>query len=494
MFSPAILNKFKDWKNSPLQFVNDVIDVTPSEQQIDYLKKVAHSKRVTIRSGHGTGKDASTSWVIMWFMCTRAFAKVACTAPTARQLSDILWSELSKWFRKSKVADEFVIQKDKIFQKDNPKEWWCRAISVSAKASKEEQAETLAGLHGDHLLIVVDEASGVNDPVYIPLEGALTQEDNKVVLIGNMTRNSGYFYESHFHASINKNWEKLHWDSRKSSNVSDEYVKYMLNKYGEESNVFRIRVAGDPPLDDERTFIPLAWAQQCVGLEIEADEEDPLYLSVDVARYGEDKSIVMPRRGMIISPWEEHQKMSTADLGSHILADFREMEADGIAIDEIGVGAGTLDWLRKIPDARKFAFGVNVANASSDKMRWHRLRDELWWRTRENCQKGAYSFPCATKAQEVMSQELCNELSCLLYDYDNNGAYQIESKKQAKLRGVASPNIADALVISEYFNSYAHKVFMTKGKAEAIKRKKEKEKENAMLAGVSDNSQAWMAM
>ena len=263
-------------------------------------------------------------------MCTRAFAKVACTAPTARQLADILWSELSKWFRKSKISSEFVIQKDKIFQKDNPKQWWCRAISVSAKASKEEQAETLAGLHGDHLLIVVDEASGVNDPVYIPLEGALTQEDNKVVLIGNMTRNQGYFYDSHFHSSISKDWEKLHWDSRKSSNVSKEYPIYMAQKYGEDSNVFRIRVAGEPPLDDERTFIPLAWAQQCIGNEIIENEEDPLYLSVDVARYGEDKSIILPRKGMIVKPWEMHQKMSTIELGGHVLADFREMGADGI--------------------------------------------------------------------------------------------------------------------------------------------------------------------
>lgn len=495
MFSPYILDKMREWKNSPIAFVKDNIDVTPSEQQLDYLSKVAKSKRVTIRSGHGTGKDSSTAWVIMWFMCTRAFAKVACTAPTARQLSDILWSELSKWFRKSKVADEFVIQKDKIFQKDNPKEWWCRAISVSAKASKEEQAETLAGLHGDHLLLVVDEASGVNDPVYIPLEGALTQEDNKVVLIGNMTRNQGYFYESHFHPDISRKWTKLHWDSRKSSNVTRDYVEYMLQKYGEESNVFRIRVAGDPPLEDEKTFIPLAWAIQCIDNEIEENEDDPLYLSVDVARYGEDKSIILPRKGYIIKPWTEYQKMSTTELGGHVLADFREMEADGIAIDEIGVGAGTLDWLRKIPEARKFVHGVNVALASSNRNRFHRLRDELWWRTRENCQYARYSFPGSTKVEREMSNELCNELSALFYDFDNNGAYQIESKKAAKLRGIMSPNIADALVNSEHFFSWAHKLFLTKAEIEK-KRRKEIEKRKRMddLIDSGRANQMWMAM
>lgn len=488
MFNPSIVERFKEWKHSPVAFVRDVIDVTPSEQQLEYLNQVAKHKRITIRSGHGTGKDASTAWVIIWFMCTRAFAKVACTAPTARQLADILWSELTKWIRRSKVADELVIQKDKIFQKDNPKEWWCRAISVSAKASKDEQAETLAGLHGDHLLIVVDEASGVNDPVYIPLEGALTSEDNKVVLIGNMTRNKGYFYDSHFHSMIRKKWCKLHWDSRDSTNVSAEYPEFMAEKYGEESNVFRIRVAGDPPLEDEKTFIPLNWALQCMGVEYEEDMDAPLYLSVDVARYGEDKSIVMPRRSMIIKPWEMHQKMSTAELGGHVLADFREMEADGIAIDEIGVGAGTIDWLRKIPEAMRYVFGVNVANSSSDKKRYARLRDELWWRVRENCQKGAYSFPCGNRAEEAMSNELCNELSSLNYEFNNAGAYVLESKKQAKMRGVASPNIGDALAISEYFYDSAQNIFLTKSKVSA-KRKKAND-----FGNDERNEYSWMSM
>ncbi len=488
MFSPHILDRMKEWKASPIAFVNDMIDVTPSAQQLDFLNEVARSKRITIRSGHGTGKDASASWVIMWFMATRAFAKVACTAPTARQLADILWSELSKWFRKSKIADEFVIQKDKIFQKDNPKEWWCRAISVSAKASKEEQAETLAGLHGDHLLLVVDEASGVNDPVYIPLEGALTQEDNKVVLIGNMTRNKGYFYDSHFHPNISKVWKKLHWDSRESTNVSPEYPEYMAEKYGEESNVFRIRVAGDPPLEDEKTFIPLAWALSCIDNDLEENEDDPTYLGVDVARYGEDKSIILPRKGLVINPWDEFQKMSTAELGGHVLASMREMDAEGAAIDEIGIGAGTIDWLMKIPEAKNFVFGVNVANSSSDQSRWARLRDELWWKVRENCQKGAYSFPSKTKAERDMSNELCDELSSLLYEFNNNGAYKLEGKKQAKLRGTASPNIADAVAISEYFYSVAHILFNRKIKVRN-KKKRPWDKEKTR----SKSKQGWMA-
>lgn len=462
-----IMEKLKAWRQSPLQFVDDCIDATPSDQQAQALYLFNKTKRMTIRSGHGTGKDATASWLIMYFLTTRPYAKVVCTAPTNRQLADILWSELSKWIRKSRLADEFVIQKDKVFHKHAPKEWWARAVSPSVKASKEEQAETLAGFHGDHLLIVADEASGIPDPVYIPLEGALTQEDNRVLLIGNMTRNQGYFYDSHFDPKLSTPWTKLHWDSRESTNVLPSYVEYMREKYGEESNVFRIRVIGDPPLDSENTLIPLAWALQCIDNEYEIAEDEPIYLGVDVARYGEDKSIILPRKGNRIYPWDSFQGMNTIDLGARVMSTFSDMDALGVACDEIGVGAGVTDWLQKRPGGYKTVFGVNTANVSSDKTKYSRLRDELWYAMREKCMRKNYWFPGATEKERVLSNELCNELSCLTYELAGS-AIKVESKKQAKLRGVASPNIADALALTEYFSSSAYQIW---SKAEKRRKK-----------------------
>ena len=453
-----ILQRLKTWKDSPLQFTTEAIGAVPSDQQADALHRFPKVKRMTIRSGHGTGKDATASWLIAWFLSTRPYAKVVCTAPTNRQLADILWSEISKWIRKSKFSEEFVIQKDKIFHKDAPKEWWARAVSPSVKASKEEQAETLAGFHGDHLLIVVDEASGIPDPVYIPLEGALTQEDNKVLLIGNMTQNRGYFYDSHFHPQISANWERLHWDSRHSTNVTPEYVTYMKEKYGEDSNVFRIRVAGDPPRDSENTLIPLAWALQCIGNKTEIAEDEPIYLGVDVARYGEDWSIILPRKGLRIYSWDKFQGMNTIDLGSRVMANFIDMGADGIACDEIGVGAGLTDWLQKRPGGTGTVFGVNTAMSSSDKDKYVRLRDELWSLMREKCMRQQYWFPGDTAAERELSNELCNELASLTYELQGS-AIKVEAKKKAKLRGIASPNIADALALTEYFSSTAHLIW-----------------------------------
>jgi phage terminase large subunit len=377
-----------------------------------------------------------------------------CTAPTARQLNDILWSEISKWMRDSAIQEEFVIQSDKIFHKGAPKEWWARAVSPSVKADPADQAETLAGFHGDHLLIVVDEASGVEDPVFIPIEGAMTQEDNRVMLIGNPTKNKGYFHDTQFHAEIKKNWFRLHWDSRDSQNVKAEYPTYMANKYGVDSNVFRIRVAGEPPLEDERTLIPLFWAEQCIGKEIEVADEEPIYLGVDVARFGEDRSIVLPRHGLRILPWLSFQGMNTITLAGHIIQTYEEVTAEGCAVDVIGVGAGTADYLRK--QRMKGLFDVNVSWASSDPLKYALLRDELWWRVREKCMYGYYSFPDVKIPGETLTlgQEMANELASPYYEFNRNGAVKVESKKDMKKRGIASPNIADALCITEYFYKY----------------------------------------
>lgn len=485
-----VLKKLKEWKQSPLLFVTECIQAQPSDQQAEALVSFGRNKRTTIRSGHGCGKSTTASWLIMWFLCTRAYAKVACTAPTARQLSDILWSELSKWMRKSVIADDFVVQKDKIFNKEAPKEWWCRAISPSVKAGKDEQAETLAGLHGDHLLIVCDEASGIPDPVYVPLEGALTQDDNKVLLIGNMTKNKGYFYDTHFDPKISKNWNRLHWDSRNSTNVTKEMVEYFANKYGIDSNVFRIRVAGEPPLEDERTLISLAWAMQCIGSGVEPDPLEPLYLGVDVARYGDDESVILPRRGLKVYDWDTFNSMNTISLGGHVNMNYNELEASGMAIDEIGVGAGVTDWLQKNGHHRT-CFGVNVACQSSDPTKWHRLRDELWWRVREKCQKGLYNFPDtvvkrAGGVEVVLGEELAEELSSPYYDFDEKGAIVVESKRDMKKRGIRSPNIADALCLTEYFESIAINLWGS-DKAKKVNREARK------LSGTSSMSSSdWM--
>ena len=453
---PHIMEKLVSWRKSPLLFTHECFDWRSKNevtfQQVEALQAVTKERRITIRSGHGCGKDAISALIALWFMSTRVGAKVVVTAPTNRQLNDIFWSELSKWFKRSLLQDEFIHQKDKFFHKSDPKGWWIRIVSPQVSATKDSQAETLAGFHGDHLLIIADEASGIPDPFFIPLEGAMTQEDNIALLIGNMTRNVGYFYDTHFHSKLSKRWHKLHWDSRKSPIVTKDMVQFFEEKYGIDSNVFAIRVAGNPPNEDQNTLISLYDAKECMKNDIEVAEDEPLFISVDVARYGEDDSIIMPRKGLKIFPWDIHRKMNTIDLGGHINQFYQEIDADGLAIDEIGVGAGVTDWLQKHGHIK--CFGVNVAAKSSNISKYDRLRDELWIATRDRCVDHTYDIPDSDEGEE-----LCNELASPTYTFNVHGGYKVESKREMKARGVISPNRADALGISEYFSNVAYRVW-----------------------------------
>jgi hypothetical protein len=160
-----------------------------------------------------------------------------------------------------------------------------------------------------------------------------------------------------------------------------------------------------------------------------------------------------------IDPWESFNGMNTITLGGHILQIYQELEAQGCAIDVIGVGAGVADWLQK--HRLRGLYEVNVTNASSSIAEFDRLRDELWLRVRDNCLHGKYSFPDIKRAGEVLSlgQELASELASVRYDFNKHGGIKVESKKEMRARGVASPNIADALCLSEYFANIATRVF-----------------------------------
>ena len=212
---------------------------------------------------------------------------------------------------------------------------------------------------------------------------------------------------------------------------------------------------------------------------------------MDVARYGEDASVILPRRGPVILPWESYSGINTISLASNALKEYQTMEADGICVDVIGVGAGVVDWLerKRVPGLVE----VNVAEKSSDPTKYRRLRDELWWNVRENCAKSRYSFPDIKPPGETESlgATLANELASVRYEFVGSQLV-VASKKSLKLRGVASPNIADALGISEDMYSLAHMIFPTKTK----KQRKMEERRRFSPAypdGGSSGRLDWMA-
>ena len=188
--------KLRYLRDNPAEFVKQVIGATPEPWQIDALNAIRDGDRVAIRSGHGVGKSAMMSWLILWWLSTRFPAKIAATAPTAHQLDDVLWGEVAKWHRSMVnpfFRDQLEVKNDRVYLKDAPNE----SFAV-ARTARKEQPEAFQGFHSDNMLFLVDEASGVEDIIFEVGEGAMSTQGAKTLMVGNPTRTSGYFYDA-FH-------------------------------------------------------------------------------------------------------------------------------------------------------------------------------------------------------------------------------------------------------------------------------------------------------
>mgnify|MGYP001598310624 CR=1 FL=1 len=403
---------------------------------------------IVVHSGHGTGKTAFAAWVLIHFLVTRAYCKIPCVAPVGPQLKSNLWPEVHLWLRRSPVLREMVQwQAEKIYFKDDEKKVWAAfPRTVNVKAGSDEQAETLAGIHADSMLVVVDEGSGVPDPVFKPLEGGLTGPVNFCLMIGNPTQANGFFADAFMRGG--NDWLVLHWNAEDSPLVQPSQIERMARKYGKSSNAYRIRVLGLPPLASPDTLIPWDWVMKAVGRDLPIDPSQPTTLGIDVGReLGGDDSVIVSRRGAVVQRIATYNGVDTQELAYWCLKEIQETEAAAAAIDVIGWGAGTYDVLKNLAPCAILA--INVSEKAENEDLFFRLRDELWWKMRERFQAGTISIPD--------DKELIGELSVIRYNFSKSAKelIKVESKLELRERSVASPNKADALVLSEYAASFA---------------------------------------
>ena len=470
----------KRWRKHPDIFVREMIGATPTTQQVEGLKLVgsmatakirqfngqemkkprrelARKLGISIRSGHGTGKDAFLAWVYIWLLFCFPYPKGLVTAPTGHQLKDILWSEINKWIRhsgannengKSLLTENLIWQSEKVYMKDAKEEWFVAARTASVKGSEEEQGEALAGMHSDYMILGVDEASGVPRGVFTPLEGALTGKMNFSIMIGNPTKNNGYFFDTH--NEDRERWACLHWNAEESENVTKESCEDKAAKYGKDSNMYRIRVLGEFPHAEPDALIPLDLIQNAVGREFIQDDTVGTVIGVDPARYGDDKTAILIRTGNTIAPIITLDKHDTMEVAGRVATEITDAEPLDTFIDVIGLGAGVYDRLRELGYTVR---AVSVSEKAPTEHKFMKLRDELWWRVRERFENGTISIPD--------DDALIGELSAIKFKYESDGRIKVEGKADMKKRGLKSPDRADALCLTYY---HRDKVYTKEGK------------------------------
>lgn len=425
------------------------------------MQAVVTHKRVSIASCHGPGKDAMASWLILWAMICFPNPRIPCTAPTGHQLYDLLWAEVVKWKGKmlKGLAATIEVKKDRIENIKHPQTWY-----AVARTARPENSEGLQGFHEDNILVVIDEASGVHNLIFEVLEGSMTGRNAMMLLIGNPTQTQGYFYDSHHEDRAR--WYRMTIDYTKSPRVPREYVDSMRKKYGEESNVFRVRVLGLFPKSEDDVTIPFHWVEKAGMRELYRQESASIMIGVDVGRFGGDPSAIVVREGRnLISGDVRYGNEITKTTGWVVLTAKKLAkrlkhpdERIYICVDGVGVGAGVVDLLREIlsenPSYPWIIIDVQAgARATRHDPECERRRDELWWRSREyfRVANPAIAPPKADSTDLIgftkeMRDQLMAELSSPKYEIKTTGKVKVESKADMKKRGLESPNLGDACI------------------------------------------------
>ena len=440
-------------REDPMFFCRHILGVEPWGKQREVLRSLRDHDRVAVRSGHGTGKSFIASAAALWFLYAYYPAKVITTAPTWNQVRQILWSELRRLHGGSRVPLGGKVLEERIRLSEE-----AFAVGIST-----DEAERFQGFHAEHVLVILDEAPGVRAEIWEAAQTLLTGRVGKILAIGNPTRASGPFYECFTEGS---GWRRVCISCLDSPNlrqgrivyprlVTANWIEGRRREWGEGSALWRSRVLGEFPEDEQSLLIPRAWLEAAGkpgAAEKERDTnadnpehagEDALCLGVDVAREGADATVFLLRDGRRVIEAREEHGWSTMRVCGQVVELMRErgIDASRVFIDDTGLGAGVTDRLRELGHAVN---AVICAARADDPAHFLNLRAQMFWRLREALNpEGAQRLRIPPGLTELR-----RELGALTYELTSSGAIKIVDKVSLRGRISGSPNHADALALT----------------------------------------------
>jgi hypothetical protein len=422
----------------------------PEQWQADLLTRIGNglspSQAVleAVASGHGVGKSALVSWIILWALSTATDTRGVVTANTETQLKTKTWAELAKWHRLFVGRDLFKLEATSIFSLDpeHTKTW-----RVDMVAWSERNPEAFAGLHnqGRRVFMIYDEASSIPDVIWETSEGFLTDENTERVWLvcGNPTRSSGRFRSTFDDAR----WYTTQVDAREVSFTNKAQIAAWADAYGDDSDFFRVRVKGVFPRVGALEFISAYAVAEARAREAVAQRFDPLIIGVDVARFGDDETVLVVRKGRDArtTPAVRLRGLDTMSVAARVVELSQHLHADAIFIDGGGVGGGVVDRCRQLRlSVYDVQFGGKASRSDllSQGESYANKRAEIWGATRAWLDAGGAIEDDDTLAEQLVAPT---------YGFNARDEIQLERKEDMKRRGVASPDWADALALTFAF-------------------------------------------
>ncbi len=409
-------------------------DTWQAEQLIRVAEKIKTDPFGTIReataSGHGIGKSTEVAWLIEWAMSTRPDLNGVVTANTLTQLNTKTWRELALWNKRAINGHWFKWTATRFHHVLHPETWF-----VAAVPNTETNSEAFAGLHGQHVLIIYDEASGIPDKIFEVSEGAMTDKRAMWFIYGNPTKNTGKFRDAF---TDDSRWTRRQIDSRTCKMTNKKEISEQLAEYGEDSDFARVRVKGQFPRAGSTQFIASDIVDRAMVFEAayESHFQLPIVLGADVARYGDDTTVIMMRQGRMILEMRPFQELNSMQVAAEIANCIREFRPVANFVDGVGIGAGVIDRLRMLGYD---VIEVVAGEKARDPETYFNKRAEMWDRMKQWLRSAA-DIPNDT--------EMRSALIGIEYGFNEKEQMRMERKQDMKKRGLRSPDEGDALALT----------------------------------------------
>jgi hypothetical protein len=426
----------RKWQRDILCSIRD--HIADNQGKIDF-----DTFRMAVASGRGIGKSALVSWLVIWMLSTRIGGSVIVSANSEAQLRSVTWAEITKWLAMTINSHWFEIAATRIM----PAKWLSEIVerelqkgtrywSCEGRLWSEENPDAYAGLHNeDGVMLVFDEASGIPDSIWSVAQGFFTENTpNRFHLaFSNPRRNTGYFYEA-FNSKRNF-WRTRNIDAREVEGTDKNLYQQIIDEYGGDSYQANVEVYGQFPSEGDDQFIAVNLVDDAMKRPKYKDETAPIAIGVDPARFGSDATVIAVRQGRDLIAIKRLRGADTMEVVGHVIDAIEEYKPALTVVDEGGLGAGVVDRLK---EQRYKVRGVNFGNKASKQLMYGNKRAEMWGAMRDWLKTA--SIP--------EDRFLKSDLIGPKVKPDSKGTLFLESKKDMKARGLASPDAADAIAVT----------------------------------------------
>ena len=402
--------------------------------------------RMAVSSGRGIGKSALVSWLVIWMLSTRIGGSIVVSANSEAQLRSVTWAEITKWCAMLINSHWFEISATRVM----PAKWLTELVErdlkkgtrywgIEGRLWSEENPDAYAGLHNaDGVMLVFDESSGVPDSIWSVSAGFFTENTpNRFWLaFSNPRRNTGYFYET-FHSKRDF-WATKVVDARTVEGTDKQVYERIIAEYGPDSAQAHVEVYGEFPRAGDDQFIPSDVVDEAMKRPKYKDNSAPIIIGVDPARFGADATVIAVRQGRDIVSIKKYRGDDTMTVVGHIIEAMEEYKPAMVVIDEGGLGGGIVDRLK---EQRYKIKGVNFGNKSKNPIMYGNMRAQMWGDMK------AWLKSASIPQDRFLKTDLISPLM----KPDSRGTIFLESKKEMKARGLASPDAADAICVTFAF-------------------------------------------